>query len=202
MPLKLENVYLELKLIPRRDYQARIAYLREQLLLVWPPEDMRALRMSLISELQSSGENAEALRFLLHETEIEPNEPFHWLCLAEHFHYYDIDLQRSINYIAIAISKARVDGKFLYQALGIQARLSIETENWKLLEKTLQELATYEHRCGDVDVFPETDFLQNIPAGVISRNVIFGYEERVNYLRSIGYSTLTPHSSGTPNGAP
>lgn len=137
------------------------------------------------------GDNyAEALQLLMHEVDAEPNEPYNSLSLAEHFHYYDIDLQRALQHIGLAVAKARADGKFLYQALGVQARLSIETQNWSLLEATLQELASYEHTCGDADVFPETDFLPYIPDGVISQEAIRRYEERVNHLRSIGYSTM------------
>jgi hypothetical protein len=165
-------------------------YLRARLSEDWPEDDARTLRLLLRGELQRLARYKEAERLLLEEVEREPNEPFHSLCLAEHFHYFDVDLAKALEHVGVAITKARSDGKFLYQGLGTQARLAIETKSWPLLEQTLREMASYEHRAGDVDVFPETDFLSRIPEGVIDPGAIADYEARVKYLRSIGYSTL------------
>jgi hypothetical protein len=122
--------------------------------------------------------------------EREPNEPFYSLSLAEHFHYYDVDLQRSLAHVANAITKAKADGKFLYQALGVQARLCVETGNWSLLESTLVHLTLYEHTPGNADVFPETDFIARIPAEAVPDYIVKQYKDRVSYLQSIGYSTI------------
>jgi hypothetical protein len=153
-------------------------------------DEARILRSERVAELQLRGKYAEAEALLLAEVDREPLEPFHSLSLAEHFHYYDVDLSRSLDCLAQAIAKARLDGKFMYQALGTQARIAIEIRDWNLLEVTLRDLASYEHTPGKADVFPETDFLSRIPAGSVSPEAIDAYVRRVEYLRSIGYSTL------------
>ncbi|MFO1221095.1 MAG: hypothetical protein U1E89_22255 [Burkholderiaceae bacterium] len=156
----------------------------------WSAEDAFTLRCELVGEFHHRGRNAEAEALLLAEVEREPNEPFHSYTLAGHFHYYNIDLQRSLHHIAQAIAKARTDGKFMYASLGVQARLAVATQNWSLLERTLQELAAYEHTPGNADTFPETDFLPRIPPGAVAPEAVESYVRRVEHLRTIGYSTM------------
>jgi len=170
-----------------RDLSAHIRGLLSQ---AWSPEELFGLRCELVGELHRHGHYGEAEAVLHAEVEREPAEPFHSLRLAEHFHYYEVDLQRSLGFIAQAIAKAKSDGKFMYQALGAQARLAIEVHDWPLLEATLQDLASYEHTPGNADVFPETDFLPRIPAGVVAASALAAYTRRVEHLRSIGYSTM------------
>lgn len=156
----------------------------------WSSEELFGLRCELVGELHRHHRYGEAEAVLHAEVEREPAEPFHSLRLAEHFQYYEVDVPRSLGFVAQAVAKAKLDGKFLYQALGVQARLAIEAQKWQLLERTLQNLTLYEHKPGNVDVFPETEFLPRIPAGAISPAVLAAYVERVAYLRSIGYSTM------------
>ena len=170
-----------------RDLSGHIKALLSQ---EWSPEEAFALRCQLVGEFHLRDRNREAELLLQAEVEREPNEPFHSLSLAEHFHYYDVDLQRSLSHIKQAIAKANVDGKFMYQALGVQARLAVETQDWPLLEETLLALAAYEHTPGNVDVFPETDFLKRIPSGVVAPDAIASYVRRVEHLRSMNYSTM------------
>jgi hypothetical protein len=170
-----------------RDLSAHIQSLLSQ---AWSPEELFALRCELVGELHRHGRYGEAEAVLRAEVDREPTEPFHSLRLAEHFQYYEIDLLRSLAFVRQAIAKARSDGKFMYQALGVQARLAIEVQDWPLLEVTLRDLASYEHTPGNADVFPETDFLPRIPAGVVAPSAIEAYARRLEHLRSIGYSTM------------
>lgn len=153
--------------------------------------DAAVLRDELVHEHRRHQRYSAAQAILEASMEREPNEPFYSLSLAEHFHYYDVNLERSLGHVADAIVKARADGKFLYQALGVQARLCVETENWRLLESTLIDLTLYEHTPGNADVFPETDFIARIPAEAVPADVVTRYKDRVGYLRSIGYSTMS-----------
>ncbi len=163
----------------------------------WPEDDASVLRGELVGELHRHDRLVEAEALLRAEIEREPSEPFHSLALAEHFHYYDVNLSESLGHVAHAITKAASDGKFMYQALGVQARLAIETQDWPLLEATLVMLATYEHAPGDVDVFPEMDFVSRIPAGAVAAEALSSYLLRVEHLRSINYSTL--HGTRDPS---
>jgi hypothetical protein len=191
MQLGLEDVFVELRTMRQhdrnRDLSSHIETLLDQ---AWSEEDARVLRGELIGELHRHDRLPEAESLLLAEVKRDPAEPHHSISLAEHFHYYAVDLTKSLEQITLAIEKARLDGKFMYQALGIQARLAVETQNWPLLESTLVALAAYEHTPGNVDVFPETDFLPRIPVGVVTPQSVSAYASRVEYLRSINYSTL------------
>jgi hypothetical protein len=191
MPSSLENAFGELRRLRKqargRDLTPQIEALLSQ---PWTEDEARVLRGELIGELHRHDRHAEAEVLLRAEIEREPQEPFHYLCLAEHFHYYHVDLSQSLKHVAQAIAKAAVDGKFMYQALGVQARLAIEAQDWPLLEASLRSLATYEHTPGNADVFPETDFLSRIPAGTVADDTLSSYLERVEYLRSINYSTM------------
>jgi hypothetical protein len=191
MSSPLENAFAELRSMRKRDrdldLSGRIeAMLREP----WPEDDARVLRGELIGELHRHDRLAEAEALLRAELELNPAEPFHSLSLAEHFHYYDVNLSESLRHVAHAITKASVDGKFMYQALGVQARLALEAQDWALLESTLRSLATYEHTPGNADVFPETDFVPRIPPEVVAAEAVSSYMERVEYLRSVNYSTM------------
>jgi hypothetical protein len=171
----------------KRDLSSHIEALLSQ---VWSSEELFSLRCEFVGELHRHGRYGEAEAVLHAEVEREPAEPFHSLRLAEHFLYYEVNLPRSLGHVAQAVAKAKSDGKFMYQALGVQARLAVETQDWPLLEATLHNLASYEHTPGNADVFPETDFLPRIPAGVVSPAVVDAYVQRVEYLRSIDYSTM------------
>jgi hypothetical protein len=191
MQSRLEDAFTELRTLRQRDHRRDLsAHIEAMLGQAWPEEEARALRGELIGELHRHDRLAEAEALLVAEVERDPAEPYPSLSLAEHFHYYAVDLAKSIEHIALAIAKAKIDGKFMYQALGVQARLAVETQNWPLLESTLHGLATFEHTPGNVDVFPETDFIPRIPVGVVSARSVVAYTSRVEYLRSIDYSTL------------
>ncbi|MBL0085180.1 MAG: hypothetical protein IPP44_00460 [Ideonella sp.] len=191
MQSQLENALMGLRDLRQRDRALDLSsHIEAMLRQAWPDEESSVLRGELVEELHRHNRFAEAESLLISEVEHDPAEPYHSLALAEHFHYYDVDLAKGIRHIAQAIAKAKVDGKFMYQALGIQARLAIEDHNWHLLESTLHDLAAYEHTPGNADVFPETDFVPRIPVGVVSPDCIHAYASRVEYLRSVDYSTL------------
>lgn len=191
MPQSLEAVFREFRSLRQEDRGRDLtSHITALLLRPWDEDEARALRGELIGELQRRNRFTEAEELLRIECKREPDEPYHSLSLAEHFHYYDVDLGESLKHVAEAVGKAEADGKFMYQALGIQARLAIETQSWSLLADTLRKLTAYEHTPGNTDVFPETDFLARIPPGTVPEALISAYTERVEYLRSIEYSTL------------
>lgn len=191
MPLSLEKAFSELRSLRKQERKRDLtSHIETMLLQPWPEADARVLRGELIGELHRHDRLAEAETMLRSEIERDPREPFHSLSLAEHFHYYDVNLPESLKHVAEAIAKAELDGKFMYQALGVRARLAIETQAWSLLEDTLRRMTKYEHTPGNADVFPETDFLVRIPAGAVAEESVSAYVERVEYLRSINYSTM------------
>ncbi|MBL0089758.1 MAG: hypothetical protein IPP44_24995 [Ideonella sp.] len=191
MQSRLEDALAELDALRKVDCTRDLAPHIEVLLRqAWSDEDAIELRHQLIGELQCHGRHREAETLLLAEVARDPADPYHSVSLAEHFHYYDINLPRSLEHVAQAITKAKAVGEFMYQALGVQARLAIEAQNWVLLESTLLELASYEHKPGNIDVFPETDFIKRIPVGLSSTPALIAYKNRLDHLRSINYSTI------------
>jgi len=160
------------------------------------PDERELLHFLLRGEFQRTAQFTAA-EALLHENILRhPRHPYPLIALAEHHHYFTRDLQKSKQLIAQALRKARTIREFVYHSLGIQARLAIETQDWKLLESSLHELTAYRHRTGNADVFPEKDFLARIPPGAVSSEAITAYIRRRNYLSAIGYSTLTGRSTG------
>ncbi|MFZ3000532.1 MAG: hypothetical protein WA071_09375 [Undibacterium umbellatum] len=188
----LPEVLKQLRVVRRADFDLDLTnHIRELLSKARNEEDISLLRSELFFELQRHKHFDEAFQQLQAEVQRAPDDPYPSLSLAEHFHYYDINLEESLRYIALAIKKAKIDGTFMYQSLGVQARLAIETGRWELLEETLHALTSYEHTPGNADVFPESDFLERIPLGAVTSLSIDAYQKRLNYLRSIKYSTFS-----------
>jgi hypothetical protein len=153
-------------------------------------EDREAIASLLVHELQRTEQFPAAAALLRENVVRHPRDPYPLIALTEHYHYYALDLRKAKLLIARALEKARAIREFVYHSLGVQARLAIETRDWKLLEKSLRELTTYRHKTGNPDVFPEKDFLARIPPHVVSSEVVAAYIRRRNYLSAIGYSTL------------
>lgn len=161
------------------------------------PDERFAIEADLVSEFERKGRHKDAELILGRHVRANPNHPYPLISLAEHFHYYDINRRRALRLIGTAWRRAQKIREFGYQTLGVQARLAIETRNWRLLANTIRSMTKYRHRTGHADVFPETDFIPRIPKGKVSRSVLDAYERRVNYLRGIGYGTLTGRPSRT-----
>jgi len=170
-------------------------FLLQQIEATSDPDERSVIEISLVGEYQRIGRYGDAVAILERNIRADPDHPYPVIALAEHYHYADVNYPTAKKHIAIAVQKARRSGEFLYQALGVQARVAIESEDWILLEETLRELTCYQHEPGKVDVFPESDFLKRIPPGKIDPALVEAYTSRVQYLRSIGYSTLTGRST-------
>jgi hypothetical protein len=178
---------------PERDHSG---WLRARLLQATASEDHETIAALLVHELQRTEQFPAAAALLRENVVRHPCHPYPLIALAEHYHYYVLDLCKAKLLIARALEKARAIREFVYHSLGVQARLAIETHDWKLLEKSLRELTTYRHKTGNPDVFPEKDFLAQIPPRVVSSEAVAAYIRRRNYLSAIGYSTLTGRSTG------
>ena len=197
---QLAAAFEALRAIQKKDRGRDVsAWIEEKLTEMPSVEEAAVLRGELVCEYRRHQRYKDAAAVLEAEIEREPNEPYHSLSLAEHFHYYDVDLERSLAHIADAVSKAKTNGKFVYQALGVQARLCIATRDWRLLELTLIQLTLHQHTPGRADVFPETDFVARIPPGVVSQHIVEAYLYRVDHLRSINFSTTSAADDGFEN---
>jgi hypothetical protein len=171
-------------------------WLRTRLSQVAVSEDRETIAVFLVHELQRTEQFAAAEALLREDIAQHPRHPYPLIALAEHYHYFVGDLRRAKVLIARAAAKARAIREFVYHSLGVQARLAIETQDWKLLERSLRELTAYRHKTGNPDVFPEKDFLARILPNTVSPEAVAAYIRRRKYLSAIGYSTLTGRSTG------
>ncbi len=160
------------------------------------PDDRWYIRHTLVGELVRVGRLRDAEKLLLEDAKAERDDPLPLMSLATHYFYSD-QLVKAKAYIQRAVALAKRARTLVYGTLGQQARTAISTKDWRLLARTLRDMTAYRHKTGNVDCFPEADFLARIPSGAISARTINAYEKRRAYLSSIRYSTL--HGRG---GAP
>lgn len=166
-------------------------FLLQQIAETTDIDEISITEIDLIGEYHRIGRLSDALVILRRNVSANPEDSHASICLAEHYHYYDVNYSLGKEFIAEAILKACQSGTFMYEALGVQARIAIESQDWSLLEKTLKALTAWQHEPGNADIFPERDFLKRIPKDRVDSRLVEAYESRVSYLRSIGYSTLT-----------
>ena len=154
-------------------------------------EAIISLRIYLGGEYNRIGQYEKAESLINEDINNNPDNPYPIISLAEHFHYSVVDHDKAKIYIRKAINSARKINEFLYLALGIQARLAIETEDWPLLENTLIQLTEYNHTPGNPDIYPEHDFITRIPTDKIRSEIIENYKSKLEFLKSVGYSINT-----------
>jgi|SRR5690349_17168910 len=171
-------------------------FLSTQLEQAKTAEERLAIESDLVTEFYRKGRYDNAKAILEKHVRADRKHPYPVISLAEHFHYYDVDRRKALRLIQMASRRALKVGEFRYHALGVQARLAVETRKWRLLAQTIRSMTRHRHKTGRADVFPETDFIAHIPKGRVPSAVLDAYARRVNYLRQIGYSTRTGRSRG------
>lgn len=141
-----------------------------------------------IAKLSFSAEHKEKFerieRAIRECTELEPQEPHHWIRLAEYFHYYVGDLDRALHVAETAIKKAEMERAFVRQAHGTRIRIALEAKDYSAIAQSLNSLVGYRPSGQEPDVAPESDFLSRIPAGAIDAEILGRYEAIVREQRS------------------
>jgi hypothetical protein len=163
-------------------------------------EDKWHIRHTLISELVRVGRLTDAETLLREDVAAEPDNPLPLMSLATHYHYSD-RLREAKSWIARAVATAKRTRTLGYGTLGQQARIAISARDWQLLTSTLRNMITYRHKTGNVDCFPEADFLDRIPRGAVPERVIAAYKARRAYLSAIRYSTIQGRGRAGSNGS-
>jgi tetratricopeptide (TPR) repeat protein len=108
--------------------------------------------------------------------EVQPDDPYHWIRLAEHYHYYATDLQKALQAINTAIEKAENEKAFVRQAHGARIRIALELQQYPLVEKSLDALIAYSPPSNSPDVALEHDFLRKIPTGAVRDELVARYK--------------------------
>jgi hypothetical protein len=106
-----------------------------------------------------------------------PKDPYPWLVLAEHFHYYATDLDKALTAASKAAELAEADGSFVRQANGTRIRIALQMHKYKDVAESLSAIINTQLIPGAVDVAPETDFLKRIPEGSVDPELIKRYRE-------------------------
>jgi tetratricopeptide (TPR) repeat protein len=107
---------------------------------------------------------------------LQPDDPYHWIRLAEHFHYYATDFAKALQAINAAIEKAEKDRVFVRQAHSTRIRIALELKDYALVEKSLEVLTTYSPSPNKPDVALEHDFLKKIPPGAVRDDLVARYK--------------------------
>jgi tetratricopeptide (TPR) repeat protein len=107
--------------------------------------------------------------------ELQPEDPYNWIMLAEYFHYYAIDLPKALEAINTAIEKAEAAKEFVRQAHGVRIRLSLDLKEYGSVEASLRALVKYRPSSVNPDVSLEKDFLERIPVGAVNGDLITQY---------------------------
>ena len=108
--------------------------------------------------------------------ELQPDDPYYRIRLAEHFHYYASDLRKALEAINAAVEKAEKNGTFVRQAHGTRIRIALDLKDYPIVEKSLEVLTSYSPLPGSPDVAPEKDFLKKIPPGAIRNDLVARYK--------------------------
>ncbi len=141
-----------------------------------------AAAISAYQVLLSGASDAESARQfqqleeLLRETiKIAPDDAYSWIAMAEHYHYYAVDLAKARSTIEIAVEKALAEKNFVRQAFGVLIRIALAQGDFCAVEKCLAALNDYIAPAGTVDVAAERDFLGRIPEGSIQPAILERY---------------------------
>jgi tetratricopeptide (TPR) repeat protein len=102
-----------------------------------------------------------------------------WLGLAEHFHYYELDLDEAARNIEIALQKAWTEQCQVKQVLGVRIRIGLAREMYEVVNDSLELLVAYQLPRGSVDVPFEHDFVPMILIDKVDGIVLQQYKSLV-----------------------
>lgn len=108
--------------------------------------------------------------------ELQPNDPYYRIRLAEHFHYYASDLKKALEAVNAAVEKAETNRMFVRQAHGTRIRIALDLKDYLTVEKSLEVLSSYSPSPGSPDVAPEKDFLKRLPPGAVPDDLVARYK--------------------------
>ena len=97
-----------------------------------------------------------------------PDAPMPLISLAEFLLYMKNDFDDAIKVARSGIRIARKKGDFVRHAYNTLARIARKTENYQLLEETVDNLIDYKPNPGSQDVAYEYDFLVDLPKSAIN----------------------------------
>lgn len=119
--------------------------------------------------------NDKALKILKDRIDAYRDNPLSWIALAEHLIFFEENYQEAKKVSEMAIQVAKEKGKFIRHAYNNLARSSRKLADYSLLENTIKEIMKIRTLPGRGDIGYEVDFLEDLPLGVLDKNLVNEY---------------------------
>lgn len=176
----LQELRAKHKSAPAADVPEGIKLLHSMRAEASDESDFIALTTLLESECSWYGLKGEQELLTREMTEAFPEEPMPWISLAGYILHEKQDPKGAKTIIETALQKARNSGHFVRHTYNTRARIARRLRDYALLEDTLRELIAYVPNPWSQDVGYEDDFITDLPAGAISREVLERYRQIVD----------------------
>lgn len=119
----------------------------------------------------------KALHLFHDRTNVFKENPIAWISLAEHLIFFEKDYAEAKRISKIAVNVSKEKGQFIRHAYNNLARSARGVEDYKLLENTLSDIMKIHTLPGRGDIGFETDFLSDLPKGVVDEKLLSNYYE-------------------------
>jgi hypothetical protein len=140
-------------------------------------DDQRFSATSMLADhYHQTKADGRALAAIRQSITIFPERVEAWLALAEHFHYYQINLDEAASAIEVALQKAIVENCQVRQVLGVRIRIALERGEYGVVNDSLARLVEYKVPKGGFDVALERDFVSRIPEQTVDEKLLRQYE--------------------------
>lgn len=143
----------------------------------------QSLQGILISEFQRQGRGREAMSIIDQQISEWPEDAYTHIRKASHLLYHEEQAELAVVEAEHACRKARTSRQFFFLAHSLKARAATATGRFDIVEHALAEMLNWSTAGDMVDIYPETDFIQRIPEGMISSDLIETYLTQARKLR-------------------
>ncbi len=140
-------------------------------------QSLKALKDILHSEYVILGCFDKAVALLESEFTDIPDNGLTAITLAEDYFHHLERPEIALRKIETAIQITNRTGHFRRHALNVQARILRALDDYMKLEKCLQQIMATTVTEGQMDIGREGDFINNLPAGAISEDVLILYKK-------------------------
>jgi tetratricopeptide (TPR) repeat protein len=133
------------------------------------------LRIALSSELVRHERFLEVIEAREQHILADPKNSLTRVFLAEGYFYYMGDPKMALQKINEAIPFARESGEFIRNALQVKARILRKLEDYQGLADCMREIMKIERTHPQLEAARERDFLADLPAGAIPKELVAEY---------------------------
>lgn len=140
-------------------------------------DEYRFLASQLAGLLQEAGRIPEAIQVLDREMTRDPDDVRPALSKANLYFSALDQPEQALEWIDVALDRARRTGFFRREALGDKARILLKLLRGDELSDVLEEIMSVQIAPGIPDIGRERDFVDRAPPGLIRKNVLDRYNE-------------------------